>query len=686
MVNLAVSSNLTGERGRRVKGGDKESHIETTKKMSTTYDDRRLGNNRVKGTRKRVCFVHITCTRHHLILIMHLIIVMKLIKGVESSHEPFKWSLIKWEDSRVVRTVITAGSPSFQVSLTELVTFRYRMTANKYKAVYMCPAFNPGKPYCNYPGYNFCAYWGCETLALGFHPGGPPDQYLKIGRGPHGCKPPRYNYSWGIKGGDHTWCQFIHLNVTRPDDPVWIIGKTWGLMALQPGTDQGVMILIKKEPIPHDPEPVGPNPVIGEGGQRNIVNTSTPNTSALRENATETKNETKNWPEKNQPVQEYNTLWKVMQATFKVLNDTYPNITKECWLCYMVKPPFYEAIGSTAEHRWVNGTNPRECLWRKEQDNTPGISLAQVRGKGRCVGNIPKDKNHLCKSQMVIPIPDPKKPAQWLLPAVNTKWVCNTLGVTPCLAVNSFDITSEYCIQVLILPRIAYHSKDYVHEQHITSKNHLTKREPFTALTVAVLLSVGGAGVGTGVASLVNQQQGMKDLRISVDEDLQKINTAINGLVKSVRSLSEVVLQNRRGLDLLFLQQGGLCVALREECCTYVDHTGVAVDAMAELKKQIEQRKREREAQQSWYESWFNHSPWFTTLLSSLAGPLILFVLTLTFGPCIFNKLINIVKRRLEAAHLMLIRAKYEPLNKVEMEDYLELSRKELVRYSEQKE
>ncbi|NXL98675.1 ENV1 protein, partial [Tyrannus savana] len=245
--------------------------------------------------------------------------------------------------------------------------------------------------------------------------------------------------------------------------------------------------------------------------------------------------------------------------------------------------------------------------------------------------------------------------AKWLIPANNTKWACSSTGLTPCIPLKVFNKSSEYCVQVTVIPKIYYHAENYVYDSMTVPDHHLANRELITAVTVALLMLVGGTGASTGIASLVRQNREFGTLKVATDEEIARIEESITALANSLKSLSEVVLQNRRGLDILFLQAGGLCAALKEECCVFADHTGLVKDTMAKLRKRLENQKRDRESQ-DWFTSLFDQAPWLTTLLSSLIGPIAMLFLALIFGPCILNKLVSFVENRLKTIKIMVVK------------------------------
>uniref|UniRef100_A0A8D0EYG2 Integrase catalytic domain-containing protein n=1 Tax=Strix occidentalis caurina TaxID=311401 RepID=A0A8D0EYG2_STROC len=542
--------------------------------------------------------------------------------------------LVRWEDQKILQKIVTSGPPSFQVKLCDLAPVD---PCSHDASYYMCPNSNPGRSYCNVPNQYYCSYWGCETIASDWTPGAGPDKYLKVQRGPYGCvSPPKDPLRPGFAAthGDlKNWCLYLTLNVTNENDLGWTIGKTWGLRYWESGTDRGTLFFIKKQEIKNSAEKeilANPTPVLTSTLPiRQIVPLNRPHTNSQY------------LP--NKP------FFDVLDATFWSLNQSNPNLTNSCWLCYDVHPPFYEGVALNVSFNYSSDSSPAQCKW-----DTPrkGITLSQIRGQGICFGNttLANQNNAICTETVMV-----NKTYKWAIPSASGIWVCHKSGVTPCVSLELFDGSKDFCVQILIVPRVLYHPEEEMYYHWGETNNKRQKREVLTAVTIATLLGLGIAGTSTVVTSLITQQRGLSQLQTAIDEDLQKIEKSMTFLEQSLSSLSEVVLQNRRGLDLLFMQQGGLCAALKEECCFYADHTGVVRDTMVELRERLAQRKKDRETQQGWFESWFNPSPWLTTLISTLAGPIIILMIVLIFGPCILNRLVLFVKSQLEKINIMLV-------------------------------
>jgi hypothetical protein len=53
----------------------------------------------------------------------------------------------------------------------------------------------------------------------------------------------------------------------------------------------------------------------------------------------------------------------------------------------------------------------------------------------------------------------------------------------------------------------------------------------------------------------------------------QAMTSTLESLQQQITFLAGVVLQNRRALDLLTAEQGGICILLGEECFFYVNET-----------------------------------------------------------------------------------------------------------------
>ncbi|XP_032750976.1 MLV-related proviral Env polyprotein-like [Rattus rattus] len=349
-------------------------------------------------------------------------------------------------------------------------------------------------------------------------------------------------------------------------------------------------------------------------------------------------------------------LINLVTGAYLALNYSEPDKTQECWLCLVSSPPYYEGVA-------VMGNYTNQTTARASCTTLPShrLTLPEVSGQGLCIGTIPPTHQVLCAITKRIPTG-----SYYLAAPTGTYWACNT-GLTPCISAAILRRSSDYYVLVEIWPKVTYHGPKYIYS-HFEGLTRF-RRETIT-MTLALLLggiTLGGmaAGIGTGTTALIETGH-FRQLQAAMNADLKAIEESVSALEKSLTSLSEVVLQNRRGLDMLFLREGGLCAALKEECCFYADHTGLVRDNMAKLREHLAQRQKLFDSQQGWFEGWFNRSPWFATLVSTLMGPLIILLLILLFGPCILNRLMQFIKNRLSVIQTLVLTQQYQRVRQQE--------------------
>ncbi|XP_053149086.1 endogenous retroviral envelope protein HEMO-like [Hemicordylus capensis] len=88
---------------------------------------------------------------------------------------------------------------------------------------------------------------------------------------------------------------------------------------------------------------------------------------------------------------------------------------------------------------------------------------------------------------------------------------------------------------------------------------------------------------------------GVIELEIAVKNISKEMEKSFNSTLKmlmevqqEVDSLSKVVVQNRKALDILAAQQGGACALIGEKCCYYVNNQGKIDQEAAKLKESIQ--------------------------------------------------------------------------------------------------
>lgn len=336
----------------------------------------------------------------------------------------------------------------------------------------------------------------------------------------------------------------------------------------------------------------------------------------------------------------------ILESTFWALNHSNPSLAQDCWLCMTMGTPIPTAIPSniTVNTQISNcsrlslplrvqpvGFNTSPCYQGRFQNNTFDVDLGFVTFTN--CSDIIQVNGTLCSS-----------PGQ--------VFICgNSLAYTT-LPTNWTGL----CVSASLLPDISIIPGDT--PVPLPSLEFATGRHKRAITAIPLLVGLGiTAGIASGTAGVGVAVQSYNKLSRQLIDDVQTLSGTINDLQDQIDSLAEVVLQNRRGLDLLTAEQGGICLALQERCCFYANKSGIVRDKIKKLQEDLVKRRKEL------FENplWTGLNGLLPYLLPTL-GPLLCILLLIAFGPWAFRRITDLIKNQIDAVLAKPIQIHYQRL------------------------
>ncbi|XP_028639076.1 ERV-BabFcenv provirus ancestral Env polyprotein-like [Grammomys surdaster] len=175
-----------------------------------------------------------------------------------------------------------------------------------------------------------------------------------------------------------------------------------------------------------------------------------------------------------------------------------------------------------------------------------------------------------------------------------TKSVCvNTPALLWCKGTISACINHDFqgsSAQVIVIPQAYLYEPEGLALQMGGSRK---KKEIFIPLLIGLGLAVSLGATGTAGEALVQTQHLARDFKDKLDQAMSSTIDSLESLQCQITSLAGVALQNQRALDLLPAEQVGTCVLLGEECCFYVNESGL-VEQDVQMLKELQGNLRTR--------------------------------------------------------------------------------------------